>query len=145
MKWASETPSWVVWKVKKSRPNTFEPEIPYFPRIFPCFPVVFSIFSHIFLYFPIFSHIIPYVLLFFPMFSPMFYHQCPEIVQDLSSDAYHLPAEPSRNVRRLEGGDLDVLGDVRTLRMAGREAGDLGNGGWNGEPMRRWWEYYSIL
>jgi hypothetical protein len=79
------------------------------------------------------------------MFSPMFYHQCPEIVQDLSSDAYHLPAEPSRNVRRLEGGDLDVLGDVRTLRMAGREAGDLGNGGWNGEPMRRWWEYYSIL
>lgn len=42
--------------------------------------------------------------------------------EDLSSDAYHLPAEPSRNVRRLEGGDLDVLGDVRTLRMAGREA-----------------------
>lgn len=127
MKWASETPSWVVWKVKKSRPNTCEPEIPYFPHIFPCFHVVFSIFSHI-----------------FPMFSPLFYHQCPEIVQDLSCDAYHLPAEPSRNVRRLEGGDLDVLGDVRTLRMAGREAGDLGNGAWNGEKMRRWWEYYRV-
>lgn len=43
-----------------------------------------------------------------------------EAEQDLSS-AYHLPAAPSRNVRRLESGDLE-LGNVRTLRSPGPEA-----------------------